>query len=77
MTIHEIYKAAKERGLVSSLRSFSREFLGRAPNYASDRGLDRCSAGVLLNLYRHLGDAGQADLQALAFQHLLEAEARP
>ena len=60
MTIPEIYKAAKERGLVSSLRRFSREFLGRAPNYASDRDLDRCSAAALLNLYRRLGDAGQA-----------------
>lgn len=77
MTIHKIYKAAKERGLVSSLRRFSRDFLGRAPNYASDRGLDRCSAAVLLNLYRRLGDTGQTDLQALAFQHLMEAEAQP
>jgi hypothetical protein len=77
MKIHEIYAAAKERGLVSSMRRFSREFLGRAPNYASDRGLDRCSAAALLNLYRRLGGPGQADLQALAFQRLLEAEARP
>jgi hypothetical protein len=77
MSIYEIYKVAKERGIVLSLRRFSRDFLRRAPNYASDRGLDRCSAAVLLNLYRRLGDTGQTDLQALAFQHLMEAEARP
>jgi hypothetical protein len=77
MSIYEIYKVARERGLVLSLSRFSRDFLGRASNYASDRGLDRCSVAVLLNLYRRLGDIGQTDLQALAFQHLLEAEAQP
>ena len=77
MTIHEIYEAAKERGLVSSMRRFSREFLGRAPNYAADRGFDRCSAAALLSLYCRLGDVEQVDLQAIAFQRLLDAEARP
>ncbi len=28
MTIHKIYEAARERGLASSLRRFSHEFLG-------------------------------------------------
>lgn len=77
MTIVEIYEATRERGLVTSKRRFSREFLGRGWNYASDTGLERCSAAALLNLCRRLGDAGQADLQALAFQQLLEVEARP
>ena len=76
MTIGEIYQAARARGLKSSVRRFSREFLGRAANYAADRGLARCGAGALLNLYRRLGELGQADLQALAFARLLEAEAR-
>ena len=75
MTMNEIYGALRERGLVASLRRFSRDYLGRAENYAADRGLDRCSAGALLNLYKRLGELGQADLQALAFERLLTAEA--
>ncbi|MBD0272902.1 MAG: hypothetical protein ICV73_13360 [Acetobacteraceae bacterium] len=74
MTIDDIYGTLKERGLVASLRRFSRNYLGRAENYAADRGLDRCSAGALLNLYKRLGELGHADLQALAFERLLGAE---
>ncbi len=73
MTMNEIYGALRERGLVASLRRFSRDYLGRAENYAADRGLDRCSAGALLNLHKRLGELGQADLQALAFDRLLGA----
>ena len=76
MGIHDIYEAVKARGLAVSLRQFSQEFLGRQPNYACDTGLARCSAGALLNLYKRLGELGQADLQALAFARLLDAEAR-
>jgi hypothetical protein len=75
MTIQDIYAAAKERGLVRSLRQFSRDLLGRAPNYAADTGLGRCSAVALLNLYRRLGELGHADLAAATFKRLLEAEA--
>ena len=73
-TIHDIYEAAKARGLARSLRQFSRDLLGRCPHYAADRGLDGCSAGALLNLYKRLGELGHADLQALAFERLLGAE---
>lgn len=76
MTIHDIYAAARDRGLARSLRQFSSDLLGRAPNYAADTGLDRCSTAVLLNLYRRLGELGQPDLAAAAFSHLLAAEAR-
>ena len=76
MTTYDIYEAAKARGLARSLRQFSRDLLGRCPHYAADRGLDRCSAGALLNLYKRLGELGQADLQALAFARLLDAETR-
>jgi hypothetical protein len=72
--INGIYEAAKERGLVRSLRHFSKEFLHRAPNYLADTGFERCSAGALLNLYRRLGEIGQVDLQACAFERLLAAE---
>ena len=74
--INDIYEAAKERGLVRSLRQFSEEFLHRAPNYLADTGFERCSAGALLNLYRRLGEIGHVDLQALTFERLLDAEAR-
>ncbi len=57
--INDIYEAAKERGLVRSLRHFSKEFLHRAPNYLADTGFERCSAGALLNLYRRLALPGQ------------------
>ena len=74
MTIDDIYFDLRQRGLVASLRGFSRDYLGRAENYAADRGLYRCSAGALLNLYKRLGELGHADLQALAFERLLGAE---
>ena len=77
MTMHDIYEAARERGLARSGRQFSRDLLGMAPNYAAHTGLDRCSATALLNLYRRLGELGEADLQAMAFERLLGAGAEP
>jgi hypothetical protein len=74
VTTEDIYLAAKERGLVRSRREFSRDFLGRAPNYAADTALRRCSAAALLTLYRRLGEVRQTDLQAMAFARLLDAE---
>ncbi len=75
--IDDIYEAALRRGIARSKREFSTTFLGRAPNYLADRGRGGCSVGALLNLYRSLGERGQADLQAVAFACLLDAEARP
>ncbi len=74
MGIEEIYEAAKARGLARSRRQFSAELLGMAPNYASDTGLARCSARAILNLYRHLGELRQVDLQARAFERLLAVD---
>lgn len=76
MTIEQIYDAARERGLVRSRRQFSREYLGRAPNYTADRGFNGCSAGALVSLFKRLGEARQTDLQAEAFKLLLAAEER-
>ena len=77
MTINDIYHHLRERGLVASLRRFSRDFLGRAENYAADTGLARCSAEALLNLHRSLGDLGQADLQERALSLLLRRRGGP
>jgi hypothetical protein len=76
VTIEQIYDAARARKIVRSRRHFSHDYLGRAPNYAADTGLGRCSVAALLNLFRRLGEAGQADLQAAAFKLLLAAEER-
>ena len=76
MDTNQIYMAAKERGLTPSRRQFSREFLGRAPNYLADAGDAGCSAGALLNLYKRLGELGHRDLQACAFERLIDAETR-
>ena len=72
MTIDDIYLDLRERGLVASLRRFSRDFLGRAENYAADRGLDRCAPSALVNLHRRLGAERQADLQARVLERLLQ-----
>lgn len=72
MNIDEIYEALRVRGLVSSLRQFSRAFLGRAENYAADRGLDQCSPDTLVTLHRRLGETGQPDLQASVRGMLLD-----
>ena len=76
MTINDIYEAARERGLTSSRRQFSRRFLGRGANYLSDTRGEGCSVAALLNLYTRLGEVGCADLQAMVFRRMLEAEAR-
>ena len=76
MTIDGIFEAARGLRQTGSGRQFSRECPCCAPNYAADTGLARCSAAALLNLFRRLGDAGQADLQAAAFKVLLAAEDR-
>jgi hypothetical protein len=75
MTTREIYEATRERGLVRSLRQFSRELLGMAANYAADTGLNECSPTALLNLHRRLGEVGQTDLQASVGERLLGVEA--
>ncbi|MBL6454533.1 hypothetical protein JMJ55_04300 [Belnapia sp. T6] len=76
MNIADIYEAARTRGLTHSKRHFSRAILGRAPNYLADRAFSGCSAAVLLNLYKRLGELGQVDLQAAAFARLLRAEGK-
>ena len=72
MTIDDVYLDLRERGLVASLRRFSRDFLGRAENYAADRGLDRCAPAALVHLHRRLGTERQADLQARVLERLLQ-----
>ncbi len=72
MTIGDIYLDLRERGLVASLRRFSRDYLGRAENYAADRGLDRCAPAALVHLHRRLGAERQADLQASVLERLLQ-----
>jgi hypothetical protein len=72
MTIDDIYGTLRERGLVASLRGFSRDYLGRAENYAADRGLDRCAPAALVHLHRRLGAERQADLQARVLERLLQ-----
>lgn len=72
MTVNDIYQDLRGRGLVHSLRRFSRDYLGRAENYASDGGLDRCAPAALVNLHRRLGDEQQADLQARVLERLLQ-----
>lgn len=76
MTIQDIYETASRRGLVRSKRQFSIAYLGASANYLADAGFDGCSARAILHLYRRLGEEGQADLQAMAFQWLLDVEAR-
>jgi hypothetical protein len=72
MNIMEIYEALRTRGLARSLRQFSSHYLGKAANYAADRGLSRCSADALLNLQQRLGDTGQIDLQVAVRAWLLD-----
>ena len=76
MTIDGIYATLKARGLTRSLRHFSTDLLGMAPNYAADTGLARCSADALLRLHRRLGELRQADLQERVVDRLLGPEAR-
>ena len=77
MIIDDLYQLALARGLTRSRRHFSEHYLGRAPNYLADTRHRGCSHAALLALYRRLGEAGHADLQALAFQRLLNAEVLP
>lgn len=60
-----IYHALFERGLTSSQRHFSKEWLGMAANYVAEH-----PTAYSLNAFRHLHDrlrdAGQIDLADLA-----------
>jgi hypothetical protein len=76
LTTTDIFEALRARGLARSLRHFSTDFLGMAPNYAADTGLARCSAEVLLRLHRRLGELRQAGLQERVVDRLLAAETR-
>ena len=72
ISVDDIYQDLRGRGLVHSLRRFSRDYLGRAENYAADRGLDRCAPAALVHLHRRLGAERQADLQARVLERLLQ-----
>ncbi len=72
MTLNDIYQDLRGRGLVHSLRRFSRDYLGRAENYAADGGLHRCAPAALVHLHRRLGAERQADLQARVLERLLQ-----
>ena len=77
MTIDDLYQLALARGLTRSRRHFSRNLLGRAPNYLADTRERGCSRATLIDLCRRFGEVGHPDLQAAALQHLLSTEVQP
>lgn len=71
--LDDIYEQVRERGLVKSRSAFSRQFLGRAHNYASaKRTREQPSPNTLLHLVRSLARAGANDIAERILQTLLE-----
>ncbi|CAM5768893.1 DUF6626 family protein [Bosea minatitlanensis] len=71
--LDDIYEQVRERGLVKNRSAFSRQFLGRAHNYASaKRTREQPSQNTLLHLVRSLAQAGANDIAERILQTLLE-----
>ncbi len=66
-----VFERMVERGIVRSSRQFSTEWLGRAPNYASDRGMDAISAEAKLRAFLRLRRGGHADLATEVWSDLV------
>jgi hypothetical protein len=60
--MRQVFEAMVERGIVRSSRQFSVEWLGRARNYAADRGMDAISPEAKLTAFLLLRERGHADL---------------
>ena len=74
--LDDIYCEIRERGLVRSRRGFSREFLGRAHNYATaGKTRTRPSSDALLSLSRRLIEVGASDLARRVITTLLAQNA--
>lgn len=72
--LDDIYEQVRERGLVKNRSAFSRQFLGRAHNYASaKRTREQPSQNTLLHLVRSLTEAGASDLASHLLSRLLTA----
>jgi hypothetical protein len=62
--IDEIYREMVSRGLVTTMRDFSRIWLGRAHNYYTDYTRTSFASDALIHLIKRLNAAGQMDLSA-------------
>lgn len=67
-----IYDELRRRGLTTSLRHFSTNFLGRAPNHACLRRDAGYTLDTLVNLAQALKAAGQDDLVVRVRTAILE-----
>jgi hypothetical protein len=69
--VRAIFDAMQARGLVTSGRAFSRNWLGRAPNYTCSTRFEGCAPAALLHLHRRLLEVGEADLAEQALDLLV------
>jgi hypothetical protein len=75
--LENIYNEVHARGLVASRRGFSREFLGKAHNYATaGKTRNRPSPDALVSLARRLVEVGASDLAQRVMGNLLAADDR-
>ena len=72
MRAYEVFEAMKDRNLTTSLRSWSKDWLGRAQNFATVNRSDPLPPETSIVLRRRLVDSGHHDLAAMVLLSMLE-----
>lgn len=67
-----LYNEMVERGLTSSMRSWSEEWAGRAHNFASTHWSKKLPAETLVRIRRRLIELGHPDIAAVVLLALLD-----
>ena len=74
--LRHVFEWLRQEGLVRSEREFSRKWMGRAPNYACESRLEKCSASTGMQLAQRLIHAKQEELAAMLIAAMVAAASR-
>jgi hypothetical protein len=72
MRAYEVFEAMRDRNLTTSLRSWSKDWLGRAQNFATVNQSDPLPPETSIVLRRRLVDSGHHDLAAMVLLSMLD-----
>lgn len=67
-----LYEAMLRKGLTTSLRHFSKVWLGKSPNYVADRGWDAISMGAMAVCALRLRSFDEEDLAEAVIRYMGE-----
>ena len=72
MRAYEVFEAMRDRNLTTSLRSWSKEWLGHSQNFATVNQADPLPPETSIVLRRRLVDSGHHDLAAMVLLSMLD-----